>query len=194
MIKSYFIFLTIFLLLFSCTKKETINNKAEERLFNLATAGWKSKVVSHHISSLNYKATQVPIQYYILKNSSDNSPEVVDSIYKTHNQERIIEFEFRHDSEDDLLKDKYTRKGYTDAVEYMAFKIKNDFSVITSSGDTVSCAGITFERNFKLAPFKRLLLNFGNIPENDNIKLIYEDKLFGNGLFKFNFKETPIKL
>lgn len=185
----------VFLCFFSCKKSpESNESQAQERLFNLANAGWKSKVISHHISNINYRATQVPIQYYILKNADDKSPIAVDSIYESLRKERIIEFEFQHDSKDDLLKNKFTNRGYTEAVKYMAFKIVNDFSVITSSGDTVKCAGVTFERNFKLAPFKRVLLNFGNIPADDNIKLIYDDKLFGNGLFKFNFKETPIKL
>ena len=38
------------------------------------------------------------------------------------------------------------------------------------------------------------LLYFGNINPEDQIQLIYNDELFGNGIIKFKFKETPIKL
>jgi len=175
-------------------KKEETNSKAQFRLFNLEKVGWKSKTLSHHLKGINYKATQVPLQYYILKSSDDLTAVQVDSIYNRMSNERVIEFEFQHDTKDDLLKDKFTNKDYTAAVEYMAFKIENDFSIETESGKKIKCSGAHFERNFKLAPFKRLLLHFGNVPENDKIKLIYKDQLFGNGLLKYHFKETPIKL
>src|SRR5690606_14199103 len=111
-----------------------------------------------------------------------------------NNKERIIEVEFQHSNEADLLKEEFTKKTYDNAVKYMAFDIQGDFSVVTSSNDTIKCVGVNFERNFKVAPFKRVLLYFNNIKPNDNIELIYQDKLFGNGILKFNFKETPIKL
>jgi len=88
----------------------------------------------------------------------------------------------------------FTNKNYEEAVKYMAFTITKDFTIVTSSKDTISCAGVQFERNFKVAPFKRALLYFGNINPEDQIQLIYTDELFGNGIIKFKFKETPIKL
>lgn len=198
MVKNYiqFVFLSVFLclLVIACKKTDSSNKEAQFKLYNLANTGWKSKTLSHDVSSINYKATQVPLQYYILKNGPSQDPIKVDSIYKSHANERIIEFEFQHDSKDDLLKGEYTNKGYTESVKYMSFQLQNDFEVITDSGKRVVCSGVTFERNFKVAPFKRVLLHFANIPENENIQLLYEDKLFGNGLFKYNFKETPIKL
>lgn len=197
MIKTHIGFLLLLILSLCsihCKRKEASNNEAAFKLYNLANAGWKSKTLSHHLSAINYKATQVPLQYYILKNGNTEDPQKIDSIYKSHANERIIEFEFQHDSKDDLLKSDYTKKGYTASVKYMAFGIDKDFEIVTESGDTIVCSGVTFERNFKVAPFKRLLLHFGNVPENENIKLVYEDKLFGNGLLKYNFKETPIKL
>ena len=184
----------IVLNIFSCKKKEKNTSDADFKLYNLASAGWKSKTMTHTLSDIDFKATQVPIQYYILKNADSKEAAYIDSIYKLHSKERIIEFEFKHDSKDDLLKNKYTKKDYTESVKYMSFKIENDFKVVTQSGDTIPCAGVHFERNFKLAPFKRLLLHFGNIPENENIQLVYNDNLFKNGLLKYQFKETPIKL
>ena len=76
----------------------------------------------------------------------------------------------------------------------MAFNIKKDFTVFTSSNDTMSCAGVHFERNFKVAPFKRVLLYFNDIDPEDNINLIYKDELFGKGVLKFNLSEKPLKL
>lgn len=164
------------------------------KLFNLEKTGWKSRTLTHDIKDIAYKATLVPIQYYILKNEGSQNPQKVDSIYSAHKKERILEIEFQGSSKGDLLDSKYTNKDYQSAVEYMAFKMENDFKVVTQAGDTVSCAGVVFERNFKLAPFKRLLLHFGGIPEEDDIELVYVDRLFGNGTLQYKFKETPLKL
>ena len=184
--------LLVFIISIGCGNKK--NDVPKYRFYNLANAGWKSKTLFHNVKQINYKATQVPIQYYIYKDNVNEDVAVVDSIYNSLSQERVIEFEFQHDSKDDLLKGDYTKRGYTEAVKYMSFQLQNDFEVITASGKRIMCSGVTFERNFKLAPFKRVLLHFTGIPENENIQLLYEDKLFGNGLFKYNFKETPLKL
>ncbi|SEK30351.1 hypothetical protein SAMN04487910_0203 [Aquimarina amphilecti] len=196
MFKKEFVFFLIgILLVISCQREQKrTKSESEYKLFNLEQAGWKSKSISHLFSDITYKSTLVPLQYYILKNQGVNNLEKVDSIYESLKNERIIEIEFQQENEDDLLKDIYTNRDYETSVKYMSFYIEKDFKVVTQKGDTINCSGVTFERNFKVAPFKRLLLHFGNIPEEENIKLIYQDNLFGNGLMKFNFKETPIKL
>lgn len=177
----------------SCSKKKENQEGLKEKIYSAKGNGWKSKVAFHSFKGMNYRATQVPIQYYFLKNGPSDLKKV-DSLYQLNKTERVIEFEFSNLNKDDVLKSDYTNRDYTSSVKYMAFKIKGDYHVITSSGDTIKCSGVTFERNFKLAPFKRVLLFFSGIPENDEIKLVYEDKLYGNGIFKFRFDETPIKL
>jgi len=180
-----------FLLLFIACKKESVTTESYE-FYKHQQQGWKSKQISQFISDINYTATEVPLQYYLLKNTED--PSKVDSIYTKNNRERIVEMEFQHADQTDLLLEDYTNRSYEDAVKYMAFTIKNDFKVVTSSNDTIVCAGVHFERNFKVAPFKRIMLYFNNINPDDTIKLIYQDNLYGNGIIKFNFNESPLKL
>ncbi|WP_425236615.1 hypothetical protein [Ulvibacterium sp.] len=164
------------------------------KFFNLERAGWKSMSISQSFSNISYTATLVPIQYYMVKNEGPEDPYRIDSMYQAHKTQRVIEMEFRHESKDDLFKSQYSNLDYESAVKYMAFSIEKDFMAVTRSGDSINCSGVTFERNFKLAPFKRLLLHFGNIPENEQLQLVYQDGLFGNGIIKFKFKETPLKL
>jgi len=76
---------------------------------------------------------------------------------------------------------------------YLASTIRNDFMVVTSSNDTIPCSGVHFERHFKISPFKRVLLYFGGINPNETIQLIYRDRLYNNGIFKFKFNEIPFK-
>ncbi len=190
---AFFTFSIAFMLCFTSCKSDSQKKYEEYKFYNLQQEGWKSKRVNQFVGDINYTATEVPLQYYILKNNEDN-PQIVDSLYNMNNRERIVEIEFQHSNEQDLLLEKYTKRSYEDAVKYMAFTIERDFTVITNSDDTIRCSGVNFERNFKVAPFKRVLLYFNGISPDDNIKLIYQDQLFGNGKIKFNFNETPIKL
>jgi hypothetical protein len=178
---------------FGCKKENEQKPAVDYKFFNLQQQGWKSKRITQFANDINYTATEVPLYYYLLNNIGDDFAKV-DSIYNANSKERIVEVEFQHTNEEDLLQEEFTNKSYEDAVEYMAFAIENDFMVVTSSNDTIPCSGVNFERNFKVAPFKRVLLYFNNINPNDNIKLIYQDHLFGNGIIKFNFQETPLKL
>jgi len=191
--KQTFYIVLIITLFMSCNNSEKINPQPEYKFFNLQQQGWKSRQITQFVNDINYTATEVPLQYYILK-STKGDYHKTDSISKVNSKERIVELEFQHVNQTDLLLKDYTNKTYEDAVEYMAFSIKKDFTVVTSSNDTIKCSGVNFERNFKVAPFKRLLLYFNNINPNDNIKLIYQDQLFGNGIIKFNLNETPLKL
>ena len=188
-----FMLLFVFGWLASCHESSKSSHIPEYKLFSLQQQGWKSKRVTHFVNDINYTATEVPIQYYLLKNNPNDSAKI-DSLYQENARERVIEIEFQHANEADLLLEDYTNKTYEDAVKYMAFTIEKDFTVVTSSNDTITCSGVNFERNFKVAPFKRALLYFNNINPNDHIKLIYQDYLFGNGIIKFNLKDTPLKL
>ncbi len=177
-----------------CNNSENRSTLTDTKLFNFEQQGWKSKQITHFINDINYTATEVPLQYYILKEIGRNDLNKIDSIYKRNAKERILEIEFQHSDKEDLLDQKFTKKPYEDAVKYMAFQIEKDFFIVTSSSDTIKCSGVNFERNFKVAPFKRALLYFNNIDPDDTIKLIYNDQIFGNGIIKFNFDETPLKL
>lgn len=182
----------LLIIIVSCGK-DTNSVSESEKTFTHKNIDWKAKKVNHFINDINYTATEVPLQYYLLKNTGGNTQKV-DSIYKANDRERIVEIEFEHSNQSDLLLEEYTNKSYDDAVKYMAFTIQKDFMVVTQSNDSINCAGVLFERNFKVAPFKRALLYFNNINPNDNIKLVYQDHLFGNGIIKFDFKGNPIKL
>src|SRR5690606_9980118 len=119
--------------------------------------------------------------------------QLIDSISKKYEYERVIEFEFEHNENKDLLESEFTGLDYEKSVSYMAAAIKNDFMLVTESNDTIPCSGVHFERHFKVSPFNRILLYFGNVSPTDNIQLIYQDRLFGNGIFKFTFDEFPFK-
>lgn len=183
------------LLLFSCNKKENKNIKDVDdsairyKLFQLEDMGWKSKKNSQQLEDINFTATEVPIQYYLLKDQGNSDLFNIDSLYNQNKFERIIEFTFEQEEEKDLLEENFTKLPYEDGVKYMSFKMENDFYVVTSKKDTIKCSGVNYERNFKVAPFQKIILFFSGINPNDKIQLVYNDKLYRKGIIKFKFEE-----
>ena len=192
---SNFIFLVLLTVLFiSCNKKG--NDEAEIRFmyYNLENLGWKSKLHSETIDNLNFTGTEVPIQYYLLKDMGNTNLIKVDSIYELNKRERVIEFTFKNDTEEDLLTEKFTKMDYESSVKYMSFTIKDDFYVVTTKHDTIKCDGVLFERNFKIAPYNKVMLYFSNISPDEQIQLVYNDRLFQKGTIKFSFTNPILKL
>ncbi|MCF6133249.1 hypothetical protein [Flavobacterium wongokense] len=191
-------FILLGFVLFSCKNDKDAKTKDDSairyRYYNLQNRGWKSLTHSQKVDNINFTATEVPIVYYLLKDNKDDDLIKVDSLYEENKRDRIVEFEFQDQDEEDLLLEKFTNLDYQKGVEYMSFTIQDDFSVVTSKKDTIPCSGVIFERNFKIAPYHKLMLFFSGINPNDKIQLIYKDNLFRKGTLKFRFKEPILNL
>ncbi|MCO6147926.1 hypothetical protein [Flavobacterium sp. NRK1] len=189
--------LSVVLIIFaSCKNKEVVEDDSaiRYRYFSLEKSGWKSREHSQKIDDINFTATEVPISYYILKSEGKENLFKVDSIEKANQSERVIEFNFIQDDEKDLLEENFTGLNYDESVKYMSFGITNDFFVVTSKKDTVRCSGVTMERNFKIAPYQKVLLFFEGIKPQDEIQLVYNDHLFKKGILKFKFQEKTTRI
>jgi len=179
----------LFFLVAGCSDKPSIKNGVKS--FNLDGKEWKSLSVINEIGGISYKSSLVPIEYYLLKYAPKDSIKILSD---KMSKERVIEFEFQQDDKKDILSKEFTKRDYKSSVEYLSFKIRNDYKLVVNNKDTIKCSGVLFERNYKVAPFKRILLYFNGVEPDSKIKLIYYDNLFHNGILKFNFSERPIKL
>ena len=192
--KTAFAFLVSAIILFSCKKDTELQNSDDseirDRYFNLEKLGWKSRMYTQKIEDIGFTATEVPIQYYLLKDLGTEDLRTVDSLYEENKRERVLEFTFQQDEEKDLLSKDFTGMEYTDAVKYMSFGLEKDFYVVTSKKDTIPCSGVTYERSYKIAPYQKVMLFFSGIDPNEKIQLVYTDYLFRKGTLKFKFKDT----
>ncbi|MGK4569032.1 hypothetical protein [Flavobacterium sp. 3HN19-14] len=189
------IFSIMMVLLLNSCKEEKVEaaSDARFRLYNLENRGWKSRVYAQKTGGINFTATEVPIQYYILKELGTDNLDKVDSIYEENKRERIIEFTFQGDKGQDLLNEEFSNMDYQSAVKYISFTIENDFYAIAGK-DTINCSGVMFERNFKVASFNKIMLFFTDINPNEEIQLVYNDNLFRKGILKFKFKDAILNL
>jgi len=190
-VKLFFIACPLLLLL-SCTKDKKggiDDSEIRERYFNLEKIGWKSKVYNQKVDKIDFTATEVPIQYYLLKDKGNENLILVDSLYEQNKRERVIEFTFQQENEKDILDSENTGISYEDGVKYMSFSIERDFMVVVNQKDTIPCSAALFERSYKITPYQKVMLFFSNIDPNAKIQLIYKDNLFKKGTLKFQFKD-----
>ncbi|WP_286914429.1 hypothetical protein [Flavobacterium sp. UBA4197] len=190
-VKAFFTACSLLLLL-SCAKDKkggSDDSEIRERYYNLEKIGWKSKVYSQKVDQFDFTATEVPIQYYLLKDKGNANLFLVDSLYNDNKRERVIEFTFEQENEKDILDPETTGIPYEDGVKYMSFSIENDFSVVINQKDTIPCSGALFERSYKITPYQKVMLFFSNIDPNAKIQLLYKDNLFKKGTLKFQFKD-----
>lgn len=184
---------SIFILLyFLFYKNEFDDSRIRYELYSLENVGWKSKKYSQKVDDITFTATEVPIQYYILRNQGKQDLFKIDSIYEEHKNERIYEFVFEQDAKKDLLEKEFTNLNYQEGVRYMSFEIEKDFYLVSDNSDTIHSSGVLYERNFKIAPYQKIMLFFTDIDPKIKTQLVYNDVLFKKGILKFKTKE-PIK-
>lgn len=182
----------LFLLYFLFYKKEVDDSRIRYELYSLENVGWKSKKYGQKVDDISFTAIEVPIQYYILKNQGKQDLFKVDSIYQEHKEERVYEFLFEQDERKDLLEKEFTNLDYKDATSYMSFNIEKDFYLVTENKDTITTSGVLYERNFKVAPYQKVMVFFSGITPKEKVQLVYKDVLFRKGVLKFKLKE-PLK-
>lgn len=192
MIKTTYIWI-LFLLFLTVLGCEENSQKSEEKQYSVNGHFWKSMRTVNSINSLDFVATEVPKEYYLIKQFGLEEKNR-DSLIRNMAKERVIEFEIGTRDGQDLFESQFLKKNKKDAVKYIISNIGDDFRVITAKGDTIPCIGVHFESTSNLTSFKRLLLYFDNVDEEEQIQLFYNDRLFGNGTMKFMFVNHPLKL
>jgi hypothetical protein len=185
--------LLIFMSLIGC-KNEDVEEELNYKYFKLEKQGWKSKTSIEDLGDVKCKATEVPIQYYILKEQKNKGIKYVDSVYQAHKYERIFEVEFDHKENKDLKKAIQSNFSESQLIEYLSFGITEDFSVYNQKRKEYKCQGVIYEGNGNFQDNSKLILFFSDINPTDTIYLVYKDKLFNSGKLKFRFKETVEKL
>lgn len=93
----------------------------------------------------------------------------------------------------DVIKEKLSPKEYLKRVTYLTGEIRNDFKLLVGL-DTVPCSIAHYERNYNISPNNNFMLVF---PKDKTLKedlvLIYDDKVFGEGKLEFRIKYKNIK-
>lgn len=93
----------------------------------------------------------------------------------------------------DVIKEKLSPNDYLKRITYLTGEIRNDFKLLAGL-DTIPCAVAHYERNYNISPDNKFLLVFPySEKSNEDLTLIYDDKVFGEGKLEFRIKNRNIK-
>jgi len=141
-----------------------------------------------------------PAEYILIK---EKFKEVLhkDSIKITQDEikdmDHILFFklDFLSKAKKDFLKSGIENEGeYFSRLQYLISDIKNDL-VVKVGNDTINCLFSELERDFGLTQKVTLNLGFSNettFPENKDLELMFNDKLFGTGIQIFKFDKSAL--
>jgi hypothetical protein len=149
------------------------------------------------INEFTYVALYKPVDYSSLVEIATLekiNPDKFKEVKKTYEGMEYFTFKITCSAtNDELLRYKSSSSSeYFNRLEYFSFKAQNDFNLLNGS-DTVKCDLFHFERSFGLAPVLTFVIGFTK-PQKQlgPITLIYEDKIFKNGIIKLLFEEAVL--
>lgn len=144
--------------------------------------------VEHRREDVIFRMKKVPTELYLNKEIPNATKSEFDSLLNELKGEQVFYFEIEDVQNQDLLK-KYHAANYDGAVKYLSFDILNDLRICTQAGDTLKPNFALYERNFHLAPFERVLIDFSGLDQEAAFEFIYQDNLFGKGELRFSFPD-----
>lgn len=149
-------------------------------------------------NEFTYSAFYKPVDYIICK--EQRSDKVETSIAKTKRRElqgmQYIDLRIAAKNiNEELLKYNISPDNdYEKRIKYCSFEIQKDLQLVEGK-DTIACSMVHYEREYGVTPYVTILLAFPiNKKTMDEDKtLLFDDKLFYNGLIQFVFSNKNIK-
>lgn len=184
-------FLMLFVLL-SCHSRKDLN--AEQYLHAIKMS--KVLVKKRQIGDLVFNVLYEPQELKILRKLKDSGL----SIKKDLVEQELLEIEnssyftFRVNNDLNTDMEKYGISNYSEfdkRINYLAFKIKDDFYLIQNK-DTIACQLGHYERTFGVNTALTLSLAFGKIDPTQSFIFCYHDNTFNAGIVKFQYKKSEL--
>ncbi|MBN2833710.1 MAG: hypothetical protein JXR48_01960 [Candidatus Delongbacteria bacterium] len=90
-----------------------------------------------------------------------------------------------------------TNEEYSYNLQYCSFNIADDFFLINKD-DTLKCVSALLIREYAVKSDNTIILTFESGQSNDidltsDLKVVYEDRMWGNGIIKFTISEENLK-
>lgn len=147
-------------------------------------------VLKKEVSELEFQLSYMPahtMAYLELRNESYDI-ERFNKVAEYYSE--MVYFNFRiklKENSGELLKYRLqSPQQYDERVKYISFAMQNDFYIVQKK-DTIRPGLYQFERIYEIAPMATLMMAFDKkkLNINEEITLVYNDKLFNKGYVKF---------
>lgn len=187
--KSIITLLVIIVAFCSCKQKELDPIDYVKYVEDESNGLHLSKQIGDILYSIQYK----PAEYMMLKEGGLDQKKSVSSDY---NNLLCFNMRIQHKNKktDVLSVGISDDKEYMARLDYMTFQMKDDIYLIDRY-DTLNCSFFHSVRNYSLAPYADFVLVFENKTskkESNEMVLVFDDKIFGNGIIKFQINNNDI--
>lgn len=154
----------------------------------------KTKQVGDMKFDVQYK----PLPYLLAMEKRSND---ISEAYYAEHEERFANqhhYNFKLDIPDNPYMDVekvgvHTEQEWSDRLQYLAFDMKNDISLIVGQ-DTLAPALFHFERSYNLTSYRSFVLAFPKYAHHEELDqtLIFDSPYFNAGRIKFYIKQSDI--
>ena len=169
-----------------------------------AYAEWKNhepnlankQVMQELTFTLNYQ----PAEWMALKSLGPGAG-TQELMTETEQYSDLLYFNVRlqlNEAQTELLKYKLNdQQQYSQRIQYYAFKVQNDISLVVDEKDTIRCGISHFERTYSMTNYTDLLLGFSKKdldadPDWKKLTLVFRDRVFGQGTIRFQFDRKQL--
>lgn len=130
------------------------------------------------------QSTTVFKEYYSLKLNKKLTESSVDFLLINFSNKRVVKPEFKQDSGKYVFIEQLMDSKLYKALQYDAFRVKNNFQATSIDGDTPNGLGVISKHNVKSTFSKWSTPLFDGILEEEPTDLVYQDRRFQNGVCK----------
>lgn len=146
---------------------------------------------------IRFKVQYKPLDFVVLQEYKRNVPNMEEMISLRNEFKGMHYFTLSIEPighQADLLKLGNTdRQEYEEKLNYYAFQANQDLTLYTDN-DTLPCHLYHFERDYGIKPGINMVFAFENITnEFEDIRLVFHDRVFGNGILQYIFKEQIMR-
>ncbi len=187
-----FCFMAGFLLMFGCAP-DYVTPNGYVNYFNETSNGL---IKEQCFEQLQFKAAVVTNSLLAIKRSLGNEERIASNLKQIENLTYFVFKIHSNKKSDPFLEGAKTREEYAMRMQYANTGIQKDFK-LEYNQTTIDCRVVIFEPARNLSEEQTFSLVFDDLKLSEvvlsDVKLIYDDKLFGLGVMKFNFKKESIK-
>ena len=150
---------------------------------------------SKRMGVLTYETKYITPEYQLILSNGPRDIEDLNIKEELANTSEGYNFQFTIRNQQNIPPLRYQlhdEEEYFGRIQYFNNAASKDFFLIKNNTDTLPCVFAHMERDFGISPELRLQLSFGEVGKHQDIQLCYQDKVFNNGMLKFQFKENDL--
>lgn len=152
-------------------------------------------LVKEYVNSSNkLTCCYTPSEYVILKQTRPENLEKEDFLSEVNEINNMYHFTLKFEKNDqtNFLKDNYTTsEQFQLKSTYLSFDMRHDL-VLVEGKDTLPCVLNHHERTYSNTPFEKVHISFPKLSENQDLVLIFDDRVFGFYKVKFHFSNEDL--